>query len=255
MSTAGIAPTRTGFRMPYVTPALLRVARTFRRKEVWRIETSEKIVALTFDDGPSARAFAEVLAVLKEHDVLATFFLLGDRVAEGSDDGSALRRAHVRQAVEEGHEIAFHGWKHQSVSKYRAPALASDLEKFRAELKTLLDPLPSPPVRFFPPPLGHIEPYVHRVMKQERMRVVQTDVLPGDRSFFPSHFAEDKERAVERILRETIPGSIICLHVGEDLGRRDAVYDCPDAASIVAAIIPELRRRGYRFARLAELIP
>ncbi len=256
MSTTGTTPfTPPGMRSPYLTPMFLRLASAFRPKEIWRIKTDEKVVALTFDDGPSARFFGDVLAALKQGDVRATFFLLGDRVAEGSDTGSPLRRTLVQQTASDGHELAFHGWKHQSVAKYRAPTLTEHLQKFRAELKALLPIADRAPVRFFRPPFGHIEPYVHRVMKQEKMRVVTASILPGDAYFFPSYYLEDEQRAVARILAEVRPGSIVALHVGEDLGRNDAVYDAIHAARIVAAVIPELRRLGYRFATMSELVP
>ncbi len=228
---------------------------TFRRKEIWRIKTDEKVVALTFDDGPSTQPFADVLAVLKRESVRATFFLLGDRMAEGSDLGSRARRTLVRQAAEDGHELAFHGWEHQSVSQVRDPGFTAALQNFRAELAKLMAPGNVPTVRFFRPPFGHIEPSIHRVMKREKMRVVEADVLPGDRYFFPDYFLEDERRVVPRILREVRPGSIICLHVGEDLGRQDSVYDAVHAGRIVATIIPELRRLGYRFATMSELVP
>jgi peptidoglycan/xylan/chitin deacetylase (PgdA/CDA1 family) len=255
MSTTGTPSfTPPGIRSPYLTPAFLRLASTFRPKEIWRIKTDEKVVALTFDDGPSARFFGAVLAVLKQEDVRATFFLLGDRVAEGSDAGSNLRRTLVQQAAADGHEPAFHGWKHQSVAKYRAPALTEHLQKFRAELNALLPSADRTPVRFFRPPFGHIEPYVHRVMKQEAMRVVTANILPGDAYFFPSYYLEDDHRAVSRIVAEVRPGSIIALHVGEDLGRNDSVFDAIHAGRIVAAIIPKLRAIGYRFATMSELV-
>ena len=256
MSATELTPTQPqGFRSPYLMPAIIRIGSTFRPKEIWRIKTDEKVVALTFDDGPSARFFADVLAVLKREDVRATFFLLGDRVAEGNDAGSPLRRALVQQAAADGHELAFHGWKHQSVSKYRAPALTADLQKFRAELNALLPAEHRAPVRFFRPPFGHIEPYVHRVLKQENMGVVAASILPSDAYLFPSYYLEDERRAVERVVHEVRPGSITCLHIGEDLGRVDSVYDAIHAGAIVAALIPRLRRSGYRFARMSDLVP
>lgn len=247
--------TPSGLRSPYLTPALLRLASTFRPKEIWRINTDEKVVALTFDDGPSTRFFAEVLGVLKKAEVRATFFLLGDRVAEGSDAGSPLRRTLVQQAAADGHELAFHGWKHQSVSQYRAPALTDHLQNFRTELQALLPSADRTPIRFFRPPFGHIEPYVHRVMKHEKMRVVTASILPGDAWFFPGYYLEDEHRAVARILAEVRPGSIIALHVGEDLGRKDRVFDALHAGRIVASVIPPLQSRGYRFATMSELVP
>jgi hypothetical protein len=95
--------------------------------------------------------------------------------------------------------------------------------------------------------------YGYRVMARESMRVVEADVLPGDGYFFPDYFLEDEKRAVDRVLREARPGSVICLHVGEDLGRRDSVYDAVNAGRIVTALVPRLRDR-FHLVRMSELV-
>ena len=248
-------PQPTGLRAPYITPLLLRFGQLIRPREIFRAPTREKMVALTFDDGPSARYMADVLDVLEHEKVKATFFLVGDRIAVHSDPGSARRRANVQRAAQDGHEIAFHGWKHQSVGKSNERAFTDDLERFRAELAELIPAPPQSRVRFFRPPFGHMSGYVHRVMKAGKMRVVEADVLPGDLYFFPSYYLEDEQRAVDRVRRSVRPGSVICLHIGEDLGRQDSVYDAVNAGRIVATLIPSLRNDGYRFARMSELAP
>ncbi len=225
-----------------------------RSNEIFHVPTRERVIALTFDDGPSAKYMAEVLDVLDREHVKATFFLVGDRLVTASGEGAAQRRANIQRAVRDGHEIAFHGWNHQSVAKSNEQAFIEDLRKFRTELAALVPTSSHCDIRFFRPPFGVTKDFVHRVMSRESMRVVEADVLPGDRYFIPDYFLEDENRAVKRVAREVRPGSVVCLHIGEDLGRNDSVYDAVNAGRIVAQLIPRLRHDGFRFASMSELV-
>jgi peptidoglycan/xylan/chitin deacetylase (PgdA/CDA1 family) len=78
-------------------------------------------VALTFDDGPDPRSTPLFLRLLAEHDVSATFFLLGEQVFRSP--GTA------RQIVESGHEIALHGWDHRCLLRRGPRSTYSDLAR------------------------------------------------------------------------------------------------------------------------------
>ena len=67
---------------------------------VSRVSTEEKVVALTFDDGPTPRGSSSVLGILRRHDVRATFFLMGSLIEKYPDAGRAI--------VDEGHELGNH---------------------------------------------------------------------------------------------------------------------------------------------------
>src|SRR5687768_951326 len=70
-----------------------------------RVETGEKIVALTFDDGPTPQFTDEILEVLKQQDVKATFFFIGGDLEKYPEEG--------RKIVAAGHEIGNHSYSHQ----------------------------------------------------------------------------------------------------------------------------------------------
>jgi len=70
-----------------------------------RVETEEKIVALTFDDGPTPQFTDEILGILKEQDVKATFFLVGNALEKHLKEG--------RMIIAAGHEIGNHSYSHQ----------------------------------------------------------------------------------------------------------------------------------------------
>ena len=86
-------------------------------------KTGGKLVALTFDDGPSSKYTTQLLDGLKERGVPVTFFVLGEMAEDN--------RAIVRRAYEEGHEIACHSWDHPNLTKCTAAEVREQMEKLR----------------------------------------------------------------------------------------------------------------------------
>ena len=87
----------------------------------------EKVVFLTFDDGTSTTVTPEILRILKEEDVKATFFLTGQNIERGGDKAKEL----IKQEFNEGHAIANHSYSHDY--KYLYPNRTLDLENFKAD--------------------------------------------------------------------------------------------------------------------------
>jgi peptidoglycan/xylan/chitin deacetylase (PgdA/CDA1 family) len=85
-----------------------------------RLESQDR-VALTFDDGPHAEGTALVLEELARHSASATFFLVGEQVAQ--------RPALAREIVDAGHEVAVHGYRHTLLLRRRVRELAADLDR------------------------------------------------------------------------------------------------------------------------------
>lgn len=75
---------------------------------VWEVPTKEKVVALTFDDGPDPDNTARILDLLKEHNAKATFFVIGEKVKRNPEL--------VKREAEEGHELANHTYHHLFLS-------------------------------------------------------------------------------------------------------------------------------------------
>jgi len=232
-----------GLRLPYLTPWALKMGKWANRNCLWCVPTREKVVALTFDDGPSLRHMPALLEALRKHRMHATFFVLGNRI-DDTPDGQR-RRTLLEEAVRDGHEIALHGDTHDSLLKTPDAEIQTGVERLRARLQGL------PVSRFYRPPFGHINARVAGALASIGCTAVNASILPGD-SFLPKGWEESPERSTRRILRELHPGAIICLHIGEDLGIDDAVYPSPHASEIVERLAPELARRGYRTATLSE---
>lgn len=89
----------------------------------------EKIVFLTFDDGPSTTVTPEVLKVLKEKDIKATFFVMGKTIEQGGEDSKKL----LKEIYESGHSIGNHTYSHNYKKLY--PGGKLNLDNFLSDLK------------------------------------------------------------------------------------------------------------------------
>ena len=84
---------------------------TFKEKFLSLSKSEQKIAYLTFDDGPTLKATPKILDILKEEDVVATFFVVGKHVKENPEL--------VKRAYDEGHFVANHGYNHNNSKLYK----------------------------------------------------------------------------------------------------------------------------------------
>jgi peptidoglycan-N-acetylglucosamine deacetylase len=185
-----------------------------------------KQVALTFDDGPTAHFTPQVLAILKQHKVKATFFVLGQQAHHSPDL--------VRRVVEEGHLLATHSYSH--------PKRLS-LEKWREELQRTQQALLAArvqPSAFFRPPHGIINDAVKTACGERGLQIILYTLLSSDWQ------RPGAEALVKQVVSRSAPGGIIVLHDGGG-DRRQTVEALP-------AIIRGLRQRGLEPVRLDALL-
>jgi len=193
-----------------------------------RVETSEKLVALTFDDGPTEHT-TQVLATLDELDTKATFYLTGSELAASPEIGRAVAAA--------GHELGNHSYSHQRMVFTRPSTVASEIERTDALIRA---------TGFggditFRPPYGKKLLTLPYYLDQHDRKTITWDVEPDSD---PS-VAGDADRIVRYTVERTRPGSIILLH---------ASYDRPHARDAVPGVIETLRGQGYRFVTVSELL-
>jgi peptidoglycan-N-acetylglucosamine deacetylase len=192
---------------------------------LYRVRTTERVVALTLDDGPDPRTTPAILAELERHGARATFFLIGTRVRG--------REALVRRLVEGGHEIGNHFMRDRPTVRLDSAELARDLEEWRGLLA------PFGPVRWARPSSGWYSPGTIAVLERHGYRCALGSVYPYDATVPSSGFAS------RHILRNVRPGAIVILHDGGERGWR--------TARTLRTVLPELRRRGYRVVTLSDL--
>jgi peptidoglycan/xylan/chitin deacetylase (PgdA/CDA1 family) len=101
---------------------------------IWEVNSKEKLVALTFDDGPHPIFTSQILDILAKHDAKATFFVAGNKVARFPDL--------LKREVKEGHEIANHTY-HHIYGKITSAKLSSELEETDKVIKKFTGLKPS----------------------------------------------------------------------------------------------------------------
>lgn len=190
------------------------------------VPTSQKVVALTFDDGPLNDTTPEILGILKEKNVKATFFVVGERVERFP--------MLVRQEIEDGHEVGTHTYSHPKLTKLSKNQLEEELNK--AE-KAILSVAPKPTL--FRPPGGS---YNNTIIKLTRDNGYLTILWSIDTLDWRSPPVGD---IVNSVLKDIKPGSIILLHDGK--------YPSPTPEA-VEFIIDNLRSLGYEFVTVSELL-
>lgn len=195
---------------------------------ITRIETSDPIVALTFDDGPAPRYLDEVLQTLAERDVRATFFLTGHEAEQ--------RPELVAQIAAAGHQLGNHGFSHIRMILRSAAWIEDEISRTDAALRSSGYSGPIP----FRPPYGQRLVVLPWVLSQADRPVVLWDVDADDlwEEATPESYAAE-------LVADAEPGSIILLHV---------MYQSRDTArAALPLVIDGLRARGFSITTLDEL--
>lgn len=198
-----------------------RVSSWVRGHLVCRVDDVPGKVALTFDDGPSARNTPGVLDLLAEHEAHATFFTLAQNVRRNPDL--------IRRMVAEGHEVAIHGELH-------LPLLMLTPGLIRREIRRSADAVmraANVTARHYRPPFGFMVPSQARFVQKLGYTSVLGDVYPEDAYQPPA------ERIVGRVMRRLTAGSILILHDGSPIGT-------PSRARTVQALAIILRHMAAR---------
>jgi peptidoglycan/xylan/chitin deacetylase (PgdA/CDA1 family) len=221
----GIAVAVAGFR------AVVR-ARTFQvfGELVDRVETSEQVVALTFDDGPSDTTLEGILAVLATSRVRATFFVIGNELETHAGAG--------RRLVSAGHELGNHSYSHRRMV-LTSPA-AAQIEVERTDRLIRATGYDGPIL--FRPPYGVKFVGLPWFLKQSGRTSVTWDIEPESYG----EVASSASAIVRHVLERVRPGSIILLHPWYPGGAptRQAIAD----------IIQGVHDRGFRFVTISELL-
>ncbi len=185
-------------------------------------------IALTFDDGPGPSTPA-LLRYLEAHAVPATFFLLGQSIAQRPDL--------VRRELEAGFTLGTHAESHGRLAS-RPPA---DQQREILTAADRITDVSRHAVRLFRPPFGSHDERTLRVLRAERMLMVLWSVDPGDYTA-----GRRTRQIVNAALEAARPGAIVLLHDGP--GAR------PKTLAAVRMLVPALRRRGYRLVSVPELL-
>jgi len=164
---------------------------------IFRVRTTESIVALTLDDGPDPKYTPRVLDLLAEHRAKATFFLVGVN--------ARAEPALVKRIVDEGHSIGNHTFNHLELELLTAQQVKAEIDRGQTALIAAGAPRP----RLFRPPKGYTDEVVGVLADAERYRTVFWDACV-------EHFVDHQAvpAGVEQMLARAAPGAIILAHDG-----------------------------------------
>lgn len=154
----------------------------------WRMSASERVVYLTFDDGPIPEVTPWVLDVLDKYNVKATFFMVGDNACKHSKE--------FKMVIERGHRIGNHTHNHLRGLEVRTEHYIDNIEKAAAHLETDL----------FRPPHGFMRFKQYRALC-DHYRIIMWDLVTRD--YNPKLTGE---QILEKVKRYVRPGSIITFH-------------------------------------------
>lgn len=182
----------------------------------------EKLIALTFDDGPSKELTPGLLDILKKEDVKVTFFALGSSIQSHPDI--------VKRAAQEGHQIASHTFNHKSLTKLSS----NELDKEISDTAALIRQHTGLEAAAMRPPYGDFN---DAVLQAAGMPVVLWTIDPMDWKF------RDADIIYQNVVNAANDGDIILLH--------DIHSESIKAA---AKIIPALKANGFRFVTVDELM-
>jgi peptidoglycan/xylan/chitin deacetylase (PgdA/CDA1 family) len=195
-----------------------------------RVEVSEPLVALTFDDGPTADRVGTVVAMLAPRRVRATFFVTGDELAAVPEAGRTL--------VAAGHELGNHTYSHRRMF-LKSPGFARDeLDQTDALIRAAGYTGPIA----FRPPYGWKFLVLPWVLARTGRTSVTWDVEPDS---YPD-VAASSARITAHVLERVRPGSIVLLHIWYP--SRQTSLDA------VPSIVDGLQAKGYRFVTVRELL-
>jgi peptidoglycan/xylan/chitin deacetylase (PgdA/CDA1 family) len=190
-------------------------------RPLYYIDNADKAIALTIDDGPNRVYTPQVLDVLAEYHVTATFSMIGMHVAAYP----YLARA----VADAGHRIANHTWDHADLTRMRARRLHDELTRASDAIHAAT----GVHAGLFRAPYGAWSPAVIRLCEQMRM-------VPVDWSVDPRDWARPGvRRIVSDIMNKTQPGSIILEHDGG--GNRS------QTVAALRIVLPRLLNEGYHF--------
>lgn len=180
---------------------------------------NEKVLSLSFDDGPHPQFTADVLDLLKEHNIKAGFFLIGNRIEK--EPGL------VQRMIAEGHMVGNHSYTHTNKYAFRSSKrLIEDLQ----QNEELISKLGGRKVKLFRPPFGVTNPNIAAAARKLGYSVIGWSIRSLDTLGRPA------EKVIRRVVSRFKPGGLILLHDTHE-----------EIIPILKKLIEEASEQGYSF--------
>ncbi|GAM14415.1 polysaccharide deacetylase family protein [Mesobacillus selenatarsenatis] len=189
------------------------------------VNTDKKVVALTFDDGPTNKV-EDILPILEKHDAKATFFLIGNEIEKNPEAAQMIARA--------GHQIGNHTYSHKRMVLKSPSFIKEEIQKtnkliLKAGYKGEID---------FRPPNGKKLLVLPYYLNQQNIQTITWNLEPD------SYYTKSSDK-INYVKKNVKPGSIILLH---------PMYDKKgEELKTLEGILKTLSTEGYRFITVNEL--
>ena len=194
------------------------------------IETTVKVVALTFDDGPSGST-DQVLKILREKDVQATFFVVGKHIEKNPEL--------LQEIYFSGHQVGNHSYSHPVMYFMNQ----TDIIKEFAQTEDLVFELIKIRPSIIRVPFGwYHQLNMWRLLETNHYQIIDWNVDPMDWK------RASAQKIVDEVISSVEPGSIILLHDGPPEADRTPTIEA------LPKIIDELYQKGYQFVTIEELM-
>ncbi len=197
-----------------------------------RVTTDQKVVALTFDDAPTSYS-DEVLEILAEKNIKATFYVIGQSLEKYPQEGKNI--------IQAGHELGNHSYSHQRFLLKSMSFIDSEIQKTNQLIK---DTGYQGEITFRPP-YGKKLFALPWYLRQHKIKTITWDVDP-DAYAMSLQKGEKTDFLVNYTLEHTKPGSIVLLH--------PFCQSCESEREAIGQIINRLQEKGYEFITISELL-
>jgi peptidoglycan/xylan/chitin deacetylase (PgdA/CDA1 family) len=206
-----------------------------RKGAVYHVGISNKVVALTFDDGPSPTWTPKILDELKKTGVKATFFMIGEHVEKYPEI--------ARRVAEEGHEIENHSYDHHVLVSYTMDHLEKEIKNAERVIKNSTGQT----TKYFRPPKAWLTSKEKRKVEEMGYKIVLWTLNSKDWVTF------DDKYIIKYIFHRIKPGDIILFHDSGGVFTTEG-GDRHETVKTIPQLVEKLKERGYRFVTITELL-
>ena len=186
---------------------------------------ADKMIALTFDDGPSTKTMVQVLDLLKQYNAKATFFIVGKKI-------NASTKPVLQRAVDAGHELANHTMDHLKTAELTEEEILAQVADCQAAVKEAV----GVDMYYFRAPFGSIDDRMYQLIQMPFMGAA---ITTGDGTI--GSIAADR---AWKATSQAYDGAIVLMHCfqGND-----------ETVKALEIVLPELQAQGYEFVTLTDL--
>lgn len=193
---------------------------------VWDIPNTQKTVYLTFDDGPTPEITEWVISLLKQHNIKATFFCIGNNIEKHPDI--------FQKVIDDGHTIGNHTFNHLNGWNTQNTPYLENMEACELSITKRIGKANA---KLFRPPYGKIKPYQAKEIRKKGYKIIMWDVLSAD---FDTTITP--QQCLQNVTANTTEGSVIIFH--------DSIKAFPNLEYTLPKAIEYLKENGFSFGTI-----